>query len=120
MAQFSIFSAEFVGSLDKLFDEDILLGRGWTTHESLRPLAYSTVADFVHHVPQRPNIHILAKEMHLLSKNLHDKSLPTSIQVSDVTKVTQPRHLRYFFSSVGNVMQVTFEFSGLHSTEKRC
>jgi len=31
---------KFVPYIDHLFDEDILLGRGWTTRESLRPLAY--------------------------------------------------------------------------------
>lgn len=71
---------KFVGSMDKLFDEDLLLGRGWTTHESLRPLAYSTLADLVHHVRQHLNIHVLAKAVHLFSKNVHDESLPTSIQ----------------------------------------
>lgn len=71
---------KFVGSMDKLFDEDLLLGRGYTTHESLRPLAYSTLADLVHHVRQHLNIHVLAKAVHLFSKNVHDESLPTSIQ----------------------------------------
>lgn len=79
---YDLLSEEFVGSMDKLFDEDILLGRGWTTHESLRPLAYSTLADLVHHVRQHLNIHILAKAVHLFSKNVHDESLPTSIQVN--------------------------------------
>lgn len=71
---------KFVGSMDKLFDEDLLLGRGWTTHESLRPLAYSTLADLVHHVRQHLSIHVLSKAVQLFSKNVHDESLPTSIQ----------------------------------------
>lgn len=71
---------KFVGSMDKLFDEDLLLGRGWTTYESLRPLAYSTLADLVHHVRQHLSIHVLAKAVNLFSKNVHDESLPTSIQ----------------------------------------
>lgn len=66
--------------MDKLFDEDLLLGKGWTVHESLRPLAYSTLADLVHHVRQHLNIHVLAKAVNLFSKNVHDESLPTSIQ----------------------------------------
>ena len=37
----------FVPHMDRLFDENVLLGTGWTTHESLRPLAYSTLADLV-------------------------------------------------------------------------
>lgn len=38
---------KFVPYMDQLFDENILLGKGFTTHESLRPLAYSTLADLV-------------------------------------------------------------------------
>lgn len=71
---------DFVTSMDKLFDEDLLLGRGYTTHESLRPLAYSTLADLVHHVRTHLNITVLSKAVHLFSKNVHDESLPTSIQ----------------------------------------
>lgn len=71
---------KFVGSMDKLFDEELLLGRGWTTHESLRPLAYSTLADLVHHVRTHLSIHVLVKAVNLFSKNVHDESLPTSIQ----------------------------------------
>lgn len=70
--------------MDKLFDEDLLLGRGWTTHESLRPLAYSTLADLVHHVRQHLSIDVLVKAVHLFSKNVHDESLPTSIQVRQI------------------------------------
>lgn len=71
---------KFVSSMDRLFDEDLLLGRGYTTHESLRPLAYSTLADLVHHVRQHLNINTLAEAVYLFSKNVHDESLPTSIQ----------------------------------------
>lgn len=71
---------KFVPVMDKLFDEDLLLGRGFTTHESLRPLAYSTLADLVHHVRQHLQINTLAEAVYLFSKNVHDESLPTSIQ----------------------------------------
>lgn len=71
---------KFVGSMDKLFDEDLLLGRGYTTYESLRPLAYSTLADLVHHVRQHLNMHLLTKAVHVFARNVHDETLPTSIQ----------------------------------------
>lgn len=64
--------------MEKLFDEDILLGRGWTTHESLRPLAYSTLADLVHHVRKQLSLTDLAKAAYLFSKNVHDDSLATT------------------------------------------
>ncbi|RZF45958.1 hypothetical protein LSTR_LSTR008335 [Laodelphax striatellus] len=71
----------FVPHVNRLFDEDILLGRGWTTHESLRPLAYSTLGDLIHHVRMHLPMSDLAKAAHLFSMNVHDETLPTSIQV---------------------------------------
>lgn len=71
---------KFVPHMERLFDEQVLLGNGWTTHESLRPLAYSTLADLVHHVRQLLPLSDLARAVHLFSKNVHDQSLPTTIQ----------------------------------------
>ncbi|KAK2172769.1 hypothetical protein NP493_930g01023 [Ridgeia piscesae] len=70
----------FVRYIDKLFDENVLIGTGWTTHESLRPLAYSTLADLVHHVRQNLSLNDLSLAVNLFSKNVHDESLPSSIQ----------------------------------------
>ncbi|XP_033222256.1 transformation/transcription domain-associated protein [Belonocnema kinseyi] len=71
---------KFIPHMEHLFNEEVLLGYGWTTHESLRPLAYSTLADLVHHVRKQLPISDLARAIHLFSKNVHDQSLPTSIQ----------------------------------------
>lgn len=109
--------------MDKLFDEDLLLGRGWTTHESLRPLAYSTLADLVHHVRQHLTINVLAKAVHLFSKNVHDESLPTSIQVSPVAyHLTLPHGILIdcVCISTDNVLQIASEFGRLYSATKRC
>ena len=70
----------FIPFMERLFDENLLFGKGWTTNESLRPLAYSTLADLVHHVRQHLPMVDLARAVHLFSKNVHDESLPTSIQ----------------------------------------
>ena len=70
----------FVPHIDQLFDEDVLIGSGWTARESLRPLAYSTLADLVHHVRSHLPLHHLSLAVHLFSKNVHDESLPVSIQ----------------------------------------
>jgi hypothetical protein len=37
------------------------VGKGWTTYETLRPLAYSTLADLVHHVRQNLPLADLAR-----------------------------------------------------------
>ncbi|CAG2063921.1 unnamed protein product, partial [Timema podura] len=68
---------KFVPFMDRLFDENILLGNGWTTNESLRPLAYSTLADLMHHARQLLPMSDLTKAIHLFSRNVHDESLPT-------------------------------------------
>ncbi|CAA9994100.1 unnamed protein product, partial [Nesidiocoris tenuis] len=70
----------FVPYMETLFDEDVLLGQGWTTYESLRPLAYSTLADLVHHVRHQLPMSDLVKAVHIFSKNVHDDTLPTSKQ----------------------------------------
>lgn len=74
----------FIPSIELLFDEDLLLGRGYTTHESLRPLAYSTLGDFIHHVRQELKFDILVKAVYLFSKNIHDETLPTAIQIMSI------------------------------------
>lgn len=71
---------KFVGSIETFFDEELLLGQGYTCQESLKPLAYSTLADLVHHVRQHLNIHVLTKASYLFAKNVHDEAMPTSIQ----------------------------------------
>lgn len=76
----SNFSTGFVPHIDQLFDEEVLIGKGWTTKESLRPLAYSTLADLVHHVRTHLPLPHLSLAVHMFSKNVHDDSLPVSIQ----------------------------------------
>lgn len=88
--------------MERLFDEDVLLGGGWTVHESLRPLAYSTLADLVHHVRQLLPLTDLAIAAHLFSKNVHDESLPT-------------RYVYYFVNNNNNVYIILY----LHLTNIR-
>ncbi|KAL1426892.1 hypothetical protein MTO96_000428 [Rhipicephalus appendiculatus] len=71
---------KFVGCMEQLFDENILIGSGWTAYESLRPLAYSTLADLVHHVRQHLPLNNLSSAVAVFSRNVHDESLPASIQ----------------------------------------
>ncbi|XP_064456550.1 transformation/transcription domain-associated protein-like isoform X2 [Ornithodoros turicata] len=71
---------KFVGCIEQLFDENILIGTGWTAYESLRPLAYSTLADLVHHVRTQLALRELSAAVAVFSRNVHDESLPTSIQ----------------------------------------
>ena len=70
----------FVICIEQLFDEKLLISTGWTAHETLRPLAFSTIADLVHHVRFQLTIENIASAINLFSKNLHDETLPTYMQ----------------------------------------
>jgi transformation/transcription domain-associated protein len=75
----------FIPSTELLFDEDLLLGKsGYTALCSLRPLAFSTLGDFIHHVRSELNLDILSKAIHLFSKNIHDETLPIAIQIMSI------------------------------------
>ncbi|KAF0288488.1 Transformation/transcription domain-associated protein [Amphibalanus amphitrite] len=71
---------KFVPYMEKLLDETVLLGVGWTANESCRTLAYTTLADLIHHVRQHLPLNHLTTAVHLFSKNVHDESQPTTIQ----------------------------------------
>jgi len=66
---------EFIPYMDKLLDENTLLGRGWTTTENLKPLAYSTIADLIHHVRVHLSLPTIVKAINLFAINVHDHSL---------------------------------------------
>lgn len=72
---------QFVPHMDLFFNEDLFIGHGWTTQEALRPLAYSTLADLVHHVRMVLSFEDVSRAVHLYSKNLLDPSLPTTVQM---------------------------------------
>ncbi|KAL7737489.1 hypothetical protein ACLKA6_007623 [Drosophila palustris] len=70
---------KFIPSIEKLFDEDLLIGKG-VTLDSIRPLAYSTLADLAHHVRQSLSLDVLIKAVNLFAKNVHDETLAVGIQ----------------------------------------
>ncbi|XP_041675704.1 transcription-associated protein 1-like [Drosophila eugracilis] len=70
---------KFIPSIENLFDEDLLIGKG-VTLDSIRPLAYSTLADLAHHVRQNLSLDVLIKAVNLFSKNVHDETLAVGIQ----------------------------------------
>ncbi|CAN0546395.1 unnamed protein product, partial [Ectocarpus sp. 12 AP-2014] len=47
------FRKGFYSEVDRMLDEDLLVGPGRQACDTLRPLAYSTLADLVHHVKDR-------------------------------------------------------------------
>lgn len=74
------FRTAFVPHLDSLLDERVLVGNGTTSLELLRPLAYSMIADLVHHVRNDLSTEQLSTVVHTYSCNVHDSTLPNAIQ----------------------------------------
>ena len=70
----------FLTRIDDLLDERTLLGDGLTVYESMRPLAYSLLADLIHHVRDSLSPDQIRKTVEVFSKNLHDGFPGTSFQ----------------------------------------
>lgn len=76
----SDFRTAFVPLIDTLLDERVLVGTGVTSREALRPLAYSTLADLIHHVRTDLSQQQLAKVVAVYSCINHDPTYPLTIQ----------------------------------------
>ncbi|OZJ06116.1 hypothetical protein BZG36_01053 [Bifiguratus adelaidae] len=74
------FRTSFVAKIDIMLNERVLVGTGVTSHDTLRPLAYSMLADLVHHVRAELSPTQLARTIYIYSRNLHDATLAPSIQ----------------------------------------
>ncbi|CAG8506762.1 53_t:CDS:10, partial [Cetraspora pellucida] len=74
------FRSAFVSKIDILLNEKVLIGSGVTSHDTLRPLAYSMLADLVHHVRNELSPAQLSRTVYIYSRNLHDPTLAASIQ----------------------------------------
>ncbi|KAK4703940.1 hypothetical protein P7C70_g2279, partial [Phenoliferia sp. Uapishka_3] len=70
----------FLGQIDTLLDDHVLVGNGVTGYENLRPLAYSMLADLIHHVRAELSLSQLARIVHVYSANVHDPTLGAAIQ----------------------------------------
>ena len=70
----------FLKRLDDLLDEKTLIGDGLTVYESLRPLAYSMLADLIHHVRESLTREQIRRTIEVYTKNLHDDYPGTSFQ----------------------------------------
>lgn len=75
------FRTIFIPKVDILLNERVLIGDGLTVHETLRPLAYSTIADLVHHVRAELTSDQIWKTVGVYCKNMQDYTLPTSFQI---------------------------------------
>lgn len=70
----------FLKKIDELLDERTLIGDGLTVYETMRPLAYSMLADLIHHLRQQLNKEQIRRTIEVYTKNLHDDYPGTSFQ----------------------------------------
>lgn len=87
----------FLNKIDELLDERVLIGDGLTVYETMRyvrvhlgnidrklmfyrPLAYSMLADLIHHVRDSLDRNQIGRTVEVYTKNLHDNFPGTSFQ----------------------------------------
>ncbi|EGV61555.1 hypothetical protein CANTEDRAFT_131106 [Yamadazyma tenuis ATCC 10573] len=75
------FRSQFIPKIELLFDEKILIGEGLTAYETLRPLAYSTVADFIHNVRNELTPKQIWLTVSIYCDLLKDDSLALTVQI---------------------------------------
>lgn len=79
------FKKGFFSHTDVLLDEKILIGRGHPTAVAvLRPIAYTTIFEFVNYVKDTLSLAQLTKIVYNFSQNLHDSDLSFSVQTTCV------------------------------------
>ncbi|KDQ21071.1 hypothetical protein BOTBODRAFT_142417 [Botryobasidium botryosum FD-172 SS1] len=74
------FRTQYLSQVDHLLDERVLIGVGAASQEGLRPLAYSVLADLIHHIRNDLSQAQLIRIIHTYSCNLHTTSLSGGIQ----------------------------------------
>ncbi|KAI9818249.1 MAG: hypothetical protein M1832_004465 [Thelocarpon impressellum] len=96
----------FLNKIDDLLDERTLIGDGLTVYETMRPLAYSMLADLIHHVREYLTKDQIRRTVEVYTKNLHDNFPGTSFQTMSaklllnmadcIAKLEDKRDARHF------------------------
>ncbi|KAJ5831817.1 Histone acetylase complex subunit [Penicillium riverlandense] len=96
----------FLEKIDELLDERTLIGDGLTVYETMRPLAYSMLADLIHHVRDHLTRDQIRRTVEVYTKNLHDDFPGTSFQTMSaklllnmaekISKLEDKQEARYF------------------------
>lgn len=112
------FRTIFLPKLDELLEERTLIGDGLTVYETLRPLAFTMLADLIHHVRDSLTPAQIQKTIIVYTKNLHDEYPGTSFQTMSaklllnmaecMAKVEDKQDARYFLTMVLNAIGEKF------------
>ncbi|UIZ26478.1 hypothetical protein KXD40_001859 [Peronospora effusa] len=78
------FRRGFYPQLELLMDDDVLVGKGRCSFYQIRPLAYSTLADMIHHVRDMLTLEQVSTIVNFYGKRIHDSTLPISIQTTSI------------------------------------
>lgn len=70
----------FIPYIGLLLEERVLVGTGITARETLRPLAFSVIADLIHHVRTELSLERLGQVVHVMSVCLNDATFNGAIQ----------------------------------------
>ncbi|RYP29890.1 hypothetical protein DL767_006489 [Monosporascus sp. MG133] len=70
----------FLPKIDELLEEKTLIGDGLTVYDTMRPLAYSMLADLIHHVRDSLSPAQIRKTVEVYTRNLQDNFPGTSFQ----------------------------------------
>ncbi|GAP87643.2 putative FAT domain-containing protein [Rosellinia necatrix] len=70
----------FLPKIDELLEEKTLIGDGLTVYDTMRPLAYSMLADLIHHVRDSLTPEQIRKTVEVYTRNLQDNFPGTSFQ----------------------------------------
>lgn len=96
--------------IDDLLDERTLLGDGLTVHEALKPLAYSTLADLIHHIRGSLSIEQIRTTVKVYRANMLCNIPGTSFQTMSakllmnmaecIAKLQDKQEARYFLMAI--------------------
>lgn len=70
----------FLPKIDEFLDEKTLIGDGLTVYDTMRPLAYSMLADLIHHIRESLEPQQIRKTVEVYIKNMQDNFPGTSFQ----------------------------------------
>ena len=116
------FRMVFNPKVDDLLDERTLIGDGLTVYETMRPLAYSMLADLIHHVRERLSASQIRRTIEVFSKNLLDDFPGTSFQTMSaklllnmadvIAKLENKQDARHFLIMILNA--IADKFAGMN------
>ncbi|KAG5959424.1 hypothetical protein E4U57_000715 [Claviceps arundinis] len=104
----------FLPKIDDLLDERTLTGDGLTVYETMRPLAYSMLADLIHHVRDSLSPEQIRKTVDVYTRNLQDNYPGTSFQTMSaklllnmaecIAKMPNKRDARHYLMMIVNAI----------------